>query len=395
MQETSLSVVNLYIEGVLMFPRLVSSTVIATCFVLAACGGGGSSSSPPVSMPPPAPPPPPPPSSDVWEAVKTAVDVSPITDMRLIIGDSTGVIFQYEKGSLPGDEVHRIASSSKLLTGLTLMRLVEAGDLSLDDNPQDYLTGWTSNPADNRSKVTLEQALSFTTGFNASPLQAGCILQIFKLLQTCVQEIHDDGIETIPGDSFYYGPEHMHIAAAMAEVATGQSYVDIFKTQIVEPLNLSADTAFVNPSLTNPRASGGAESTANDYAEILRALMAGEIITDLSSFTQDRTANVSFGFRPNAVLMDSGDWHYGFGFWRECDDFVWQNSCTDDVVISSAGAFGWVPWIDFKADYFGLIATEDSEGGIIAVGEGPTRTSTALEQELQPLIETALQQVRN
>lgn len=363
----------------------------AACLYTVGCGGSGTNpSTDPVVV---VPPPPPPPQADAWAGVKESVDASAITDLRLVIGDSTGVIFEYEKGNLPGDEEHRLASASKLLTGLTVMRLVEAGTLSLSDNPQAYIGGWTNDPTDDKSRVTLEQTLSFTTGFNASPLTSGCILRPAVLLENCVLEIHDDGPETLPGDAFYYGPEHMHIAAGMAQGATSLNYVDIFTEQIADPLNLN-DTHFETPSVINPRASGGAVSTANDYAEILRALMAGDLISDIDGFTQDRTGAVSFGFRPNAIGMEAGDWHYGLGFWRECDSFVWDQTCADDIVISSPGAFGWLPWIDFSENYFALIATEDSEGGLVAVGDRPTSASITLEQELQPLIVTALSEVR-
>lgn len=368
-----------------MLTRVLSTF---STLVFCALGGCGGSSSPTVTTPVTSVPPQPV-TTDAWDAVKTAVDESPISDLRLIIGDSSGVIFEYEKGDTPANEVYRVASASKLLTGLTLMRLVEAEALSLSDSPQSLLPDWTAETTDLRSRVTLEQALSFTTGFNGTPLSSGCILRSLIRLENCVIEIHDDGIETIPGDAFYYGPEHMHIAAGMAQRAVGEDYVDIFIAEIAEPLNLE-NTRFETPSQLNPPAAGGAVSTANDYAKILQALMAGDIIRDLDVFLEDRTATVRFGFRPESIGRDAGDWHYGLGFWLECDSFVWDQACEENLIISSPGAFGWLPWIDFSNGYYGLIATEDSEGGLIAVGDRPTSQSVQLEQRLQPLILEAL-----
>ena len=134
---------------------------------------------------------------------------------------------------------------------------------------------------------------------------------------------------------------------------------------------------------------GGAESTPADYSEILRALLAGELIVDLNEFTRDRTASVSLFDRPSTAEM-FGDWHYGLGFWRECDDAQFSADCANEIVISSPGAFGWTPWIDFENNYYALIATEDSDGGLIEIGEGPSNASVELEQTLQPLIADVL-----
>ena len=57
---------------------------------------------------------------------------------------------------------------------MVIMDLVEQGVMSLDDRPQDYLAWWTSDPADPRSEITLEQLLSFTSGFDTGSDDAKC-----------------------------------------------------------------------------------------------------------------------------------------------------------------------------------------------------------------------------
>ncbi len=251
----------------------------------------------------------------------------------------------------------------------------------LSDNPQDFLSYWTSKSSDRRSKVTLESLLAFTSGFTTPPSdKSSCVFDASVTIDACVREIYADGIEVSPGTAFYYGDEHMHIAARMAEVATGRTWPSLFRAQIGDRLGLSNSTRFVLPSTQNPRAGSGAEATAKDYALVLKALLAGQIIDDLDGFIKDRTANVTFGFRPDAVAVGQ-DWHYGLGFWRECDQARWTQSCDLRVVISSTGANGWAPWIDFEKGYFALIATEQTNGA---------PASTDLEQKLQPLIEAVL-----
>jgi len=353
--------------------RQVAAIVIVS-FMVANCGGSTSAPVPP--------PPPPPPAADIWADVKTAVDVAKTSNLHLVIGDANGEIFSYEKGSFPRTEIHRLASASKLLSSITIMRLAEQGTLSLDDHPQDYIPWWTNDPTDDRAHITLEHLLSFTSGFNYQPGEANCTSDGNITLEDCARDFYDKDIESVPGDVFYYGPAPLQIAAYMAEMASGVAYVDLFKTQVGDVLNLGSDTGFVTPSLTNPRASAGAQSNVDDYSEVQRALLAGELVSDMNMFARDRTDNATFGHRPAIIEDQNMDWHYGLGFWRECEAMVWNDGCANNIMMSSPGAYGWNPWLDIENNYYGLIAMDVS----LLVDNG----SVELKLALQPLIEAAL-----
>ena len=370
-------------------------SIVSSLLLLACSDSDGSSSSPPTLLPP-ATPPTPPPAPDPWSEVKAAVDASPIANMLLIVGDANGEVFSYEKGEFAPDRISRVASASKLLAGITITRLTEATDiasgdaiLSLEDNPQDHIPWWTGDSNDQRSRVTLEQLLSFRSGLNYSILQSPCAADSSTTLEDCAMSFYDRGVLSEPGDEFFYGPGHMTVAGHMVEQATGIGYADFFEAELASALGL-LNTKIENPSRANPRVAGGAESTPAEYSEILRALLAGELITDLNAFTRDRTDSVSFLERPSTAEL-FGDWHYGLGFWRECDGSQFSAACSDEIVISSPGAFGWTPWIDFQNNYYALIASEDSDGGLIEIGEGPSMASVELEQTLQPLIVEVLE----
>ena len=66
-----------------------------------------------------------------------------------------------------------------------------------------------------------------------------------------------------PGTRFDYGSTHLHVAARMAEVVTGQSWANIFAAQLKTPLGLtSPDLAWYTAprqamGTTNPLIAGG------------------------------------------------------------------------------------------------------------------------------------------
>ena len=364
--------------------------VFATAMVLpllASCGGARSPTPTPTptpiatSTPTPSPTPTPTSTTPDFSAVSSAIDAYADDNFAVLIGDETGILYSRIKGTFPLDQQQGIASASKWFTAATIMRLVDRGVLSLDDNPQDYLTYWTSDVMDARSRITLEQLLSFTSGLNGEDDGDTCTYDVLNTMQNCVREIYDDGVDTVPGTTLFYGPEHMHVAAAMAESATGKAYVDIFVDELANPLGLSEATRFTFPSQRNPLASGGLSSSAQDTAIFMTAMLANTLVADRDNFLTERTSTLTIGFRP-ASTQGTRDWQYALGGWLECDDADFNANCAAAQVFSSPGAFGWTPWIDLPNGYWGLIARR---GGI-----GTAEVAVTLEQQLQPLIVAAL-----
>lgn len=354
-----------------MNARIAGLLGALTTLILAGCGGGGGNQPQPVPQPPVA--------ADPWAAVTAELQASSIDDLALIVGDADGEQYRFEKGAFRVANEYAIASASKWLTGATIVALVEQGVMSLDDQPQDYLSYWTDDPTDPRSRITLTQLLSFTAGFHRGPAQAGCIENVAYDLQSCVAEWYGIGVDAEPGTTYYYGPVHMQVAAAMAEIATGQSFSEVVQLTVASPLGLTA-TGFTGD---NPRASGSATSTALDYAEFLRVQLTGEFLaTGLDDLAEQRLDAVQILFRPASIEDANLDWYYGLGVWRECDAPTWNTDCDANVRISSPGAFGWYPWLDLENGYYAVLAMEEP---FTLVGS-PTETSTALGARLRPLI---------
>ena len=93
----------------------------------------------------------------------------------------------------------------------------------------------------------------------------------------------------------------------------------------------------------------------------------------------------------NSALVNNGfDYRYALGHWRECADATWNVSCEDRHVSSRTGAFGWHPWIDFDNGYYGVLAVFE----VTINGRSAAEASVAFSQEIQPLIVSALADLR-
>ncbi len=345
---------------------------------LAACGGGGDDAG--GSPPPPIPDP----FADVDRAAGTAFTAQGLTGMGVVVYDANGTKrFEKMYGAFAADQRIAIASASKLVAGLTILRLVDQGFLSLDSTTGAVL-GW-SGP---QGAITLRQLLSFTSGMEP---ENACTLFGGITLADCVAVMSTRPLVAAPGTRFDYGSTHLHVAARMAEVVTGESWANVFNAQLKAPLGLGPDLVFYTAprqgtGTTNPLIAGGLRATMNEYARILRfeydqGSWQGQRLIAASLFDAQSTEPY-----PNAVIGNSPavnvgfNAKYGLANWLECN-----SPAVSCQVQSSPGAFGFTPWVDREGGYYAIIAMEvtESQAGIVAF-------SVQLEQELKPLIRNAL-----
>ena len=273
---------------------------------------------------------------------------------------SDGRRFTYQRGSSTISTSYESASTSKLVTAVIILRLVEQGYLTLTDHPQDHINTWTITNGDSLYAMTLAQLLSFTSGLESEPL---CLNSGISNFATCVNNIGsaNAGNGVTPGTRFYYGGTHLQVAGMMAikarNVASWQNIFSEFKTQT----GLFTTAAYDLPSTSNPRLAGGMHWTAEEYLDFLKALKAGQLLNTASMnlLLADRTTSVTMAYSP-AMTGLSEDWHYGYGLWQECQSATYN--CTAGSRISSPGAYGAYPYWDRNHNYIAIVARQGSLG---------------------------------
>ncbi len=352
--------------------------IIVITLVLTACGGGGD--------PDPAPPPVAVPDrfAEVDRVAAAAFGAEGLSGMGLAVYDAQGVKrFEKMYGDFAADRRIAVASASKMVAGLVIMRLVTQGYLTLDSTTGEVL-GWTGP----QGAISLRQLLSFTSGMER---EAGCTLLAGISLADCVSLMSQTPLVAPPGTRFDYGSTHLHVAARMAEVVTGSPWNDLFAAQLKTPLGLGPDLEFYTAprmglGTTNPLVAGGLRATMNEYARLLaldfnRGLHQGTRLIDDALFTAQAAEpypDATIGFSP---VADTGlNFFYGLTAWLECPP-----PAANCPVLSSPGAFGFTPWFDRDVGYYAIIAMEvtESDSGVVSF-------SVQLAQDLKPLIRAAL-----
>lgn len=138
---------------------------------------------------------------------------------------------------LTADDPVRIASISKLVVALGVMRLVEAGTLDLDRDVSDYL-GWRLRaPGHPDAPVTLAQLLGHRAGLTDNVDYA---LPLGTELEKILQNPAAWDTARPPGGDFAYANLNYPVVAAVIEAATGERFDRAMARLVLEPLKLDA-----------------------------------------------------------------------------------------------------------------------------------------------------------
>jgi CubicO group peptidase (beta-lactamase class C family) len=166
-------------------------------------------------------------------SVRVAFDRKGVTDTQL-----HGLADLAAGRKLSADDPVRVASISKLVVALGVMRLVERGQLDLDEDVSRQL-GWTlRNPRFPDAPITLRLLLSHRSsltdaaGYYATPLDGQ--------LRATFNDPRAWDAEHAPGRYYRYTNLNFPVVAAVMERATGERFDRLMQRLVLKPLGLQA-----------------------------------------------------------------------------------------------------------------------------------------------------------
>ena len=154
---------------------------------------------------------------------------------RILYRDARGMA-NIELGfSLSQDNVSRIASVTKMFTAAMILKLAEAGKLSLDDPLASYLPDFP-----NAGSITIRELLNHTSGVSDVPKdpQPGFSHRDLKTADQ-IAEISKRPLDFKPGTQFSYSNAGFILLGAVIEKVTGQAWHVAIQEQILQPLGMT------------------------------------------------------------------------------------------------------------------------------------------------------------
>jgi len=295
---------------------LRSFLILLTAGLAAACGGGST----PIPGTPDT-------AARIAAAERTAsrnAQCQAISPFYFEIGDKSGPIASSSIGGntyLADTQMH-IASASKWLFGAYVAE-IRAGVLTATDVQATRMqSGYVSMGSVCGANMTVESCFAFSSNDTYTPSSLG--------------RFHYDS-----GHFQKWGIDNGMASMSGAQVAS--AYQAVLGNDIPVTFN-------------GPLLAGGAIMSASGYSIFLRKILNDQLW--ITSLLGDQKACTLPGACVTADYSPVSEaWNYSTGHWAE-DDPV-----TGDGAFSSAGAFGFYPWIDSNKKYYGIVARLDFGSG--------------------------------
>ncbi len=158
----------------------------------------------------------------------------------------------------PG-HVFRIGSITKQFTAIAILKLVDEGRLSLNDDIRKFFPAFKSDSA----VVTIEHLLTHTSGLgNQRDIENWdqLIKEIENVPNDLTDIILDRSAVSDPGSKYSYSNFGYMLLGNIIEQVSGQAYGDFLTSEILEPLNLNKTTYDHSEKIMGGRVQGYSKS---------------------------------------------------------------------------------------------------------------------------------------
>lgn len=302
---------------------------ILLLIALSACGSGGSDT----PAPPPAMP-------DTRAQAATATvqqnsNCQAIAPFYWEIGDATGILAAGTAGdgSVTRTTAHSIGSATKWLFGAYVAQK-RNGALTTDD----------------------VRALTMLSGYTNFGVLSCSALGASATVENCFNLGSNDGYTAAHDGKFFYNGGHFQKWAVDNGMGAMTSAALANEFQAV----LGADAAL---SFSTPQLAGGAYASAESYARFLTRVLKQELrIAALLGANAVCTLPSACADAISSPIREQ--FSYSLGHWVESDP------TTGDGSFSSAGIFGFYPWIDASKTYYGIVSRHEVPTANDEIGAG-------------------------
>lgn len=157
--------------------------------------------------------------------------------------------------TLREDHLFRIASHSKTFTGVAVMRLVERGELRLDDTVAQHVPELDGTGAGQR---TLRQLLGHTGGVLRDGTDADHwqLVRPFPDRDRLLEQAREAGVVYDVDRHPKYSNIGYGLVGLVLEAVTGRSYSEVVRAEVLEPLGLTDTGPELDPARATSYAAG-------------------------------------------------------------------------------------------------------------------------------------------
>lgn len=133
-----------------------------------------------------------------------------------------------------------LASTSKELTALAVMQLVEAGKLDLDSSVRSYIPWFTTADFDLSGRITVRELLNMTSGLStlSGRLDEAGTDSGLGALERAVRRLSSQPLASAPGREFHYSNSDYVVLGMLVQTVSAEPYTVYMKSHVFTPLDM-------------------------------------------------------------------------------------------------------------------------------------------------------------
>ena len=339
--------------------------------------------------------------NSIEELITKDIEQNNLPGAVVLVGDDKGIVYKKAFGiknpetqeKYKDDDIFRIASMTKAITSIAVLKLWEKGKIYLDDPIEKYIPEFKSveifesfNEKDSSytskqttKKITVRQLLTHTSGIGYDFIDGNpsikaiyhkkkqsfmkngvmCFCDEDVTIGEAIENLADVPLHHEPGEKFTYGMG-LDVLGYMIEIVSGKKLNEFFREEIFEPLEMN-DTYFYLPTEKEGRLVPVLTKNENEWVifeddrfnenypiEGDRKFFAGGC--GLSSTVEDYYKFLS-------VFINNGNYKGKSFISKQTNDLIFQNQLPEDFGFGVGLAFGVVLDKDLKNGGTGTAGT--------------------------------------
>ena len=339
--------------------------------------------------------------NSIEELITKDIEQNNLPGAVVLVGDDKGIVYKRAFGiknpetleKYKDDDIFRIASMTKAITSIAVLKLWEKGKIYLDDPIEKYIpefkgveifesfnekdSSYTSKQT--TKKITVRQLLTHTSGIGYDFIDGNpsikaiyhkkkqsfmkngvmCFCDEDVTIGEAIENLADVPLHHEPGEKFTYGMG-LDVLGYMIEIVSGKKLNEFFREEIFEPLEMN-DTYFYLPTEKEDRLVPVLTKNENEWIifeddrfnenypiEGERKFFAGGC--GLSSTVEDYYKFLS-------VFINNGNYKGKSFISKQTNDLIFQNQLPKEFGFGVGLAFGVVLNKDLKNGGTGTAGT--------------------------------------
>ena len=339
--------------------------------------------------------------NSIEELITKDIEQNNLPGAVVLVGDDKGIVYKRAFGiknpetqeKYKDDDIFRIASMTKAITSIAVLKLWEKGKIYLDDPIEKYIpefkgveifesfnekdSSYTSKQT--TKKITVRQLLTHTSGIGYDFIDGNpsikaiyhkkkqsfmnngvmCFCDEDVTIGEAIENLADVPLHHEPGEKFTYGMG-LDVLGYMIEIVSGKKLNEFFREEIFEPLEMN-DTYFYLPTEKEDRLVPVLTKNENEWVifeddrfnenypiEGERKFFAGGC--GLSSTVEDYYKFLS-------VFINNGNYKGKSFISKQTNELIFQNQLPEEFGFGVGLAFGVVLNKDLKNGGTGTAGT--------------------------------------